>query len=164
MLVGPSHTLSGEPDRQKVRREAPQALAGSVSHTKQTQEELKMKTQDFIRLVCGMTITAAFAPPAPADPSAEAGKAIYDNSCIHCHGEAGVGNPVQEMFWHVTIPKLNGDYVQKKSDDQLRAVILNGVRKMPPAVQGQPHSTTGLKVKPEQVPDLIAYIRTLKKK
>ena len=111
-----------------------------------------------------MTITAAFAFLASADPSAEAGKAIYDNSCIHCHGDAGAGNPVQETFWHVKIPRLDGDYVQKKTDYQLRTVILNGYRKMPPAVQGQPHSTVGLKVKPEQVPDLIAYIRSLKKK
>ena len=123
-----------------------------------------MKTRNFTRLVCCMTIAAACAFRLAADPSVESGKAIYNNSCIHCHGEAGVGNPVQETFWHVTIPKLNGDYVQKKTDDQLRSVILNGIRKMPAAVQGQPHSTVGLKVKPEQVPDLIAYIRTLKKK
>ena len=123
-----------------------------------------MKTQDLMRLVCGMTLAAAVVFAAPADPSAEAGKATYNNSCIHCHGTAGAGNPVQDTFWQVAIPRLDGDYVQKKSDDELKTVILNGYRKMPAAVQGQAHNTKGIKVKPEQVPDLIAYIRSLKKK
>jgi mono/diheme cytochrome c family protein len=134
-----------------------------VNRTKQTQEKLKMKTQGLMKLACGMTIAAAFAFPVPADPSADAGKAIYNNSCIHCHGAGGAGNPVQDTFWQIAIPRLNGDYVQKKSDDQLRTVILNGIRKMPPAVLGRPHQTIGVKVTPEQVPDLIAYIRSLKK-
>lgn len=117
-----------------------------------------------MKLVCGIAVAAAFALSTPAYADAAAGKATYDDSCIHCHGEAGAGNPVQDGFWKMKIPRLNGEYVQKKSDDDLKAVILNGKRKMPPAVMGQAHTATSAKIKPEQVPDLIAYVRSLKKK
>jgi mono/diheme cytochrome c family protein len=123
-----------------------------------------MKTSNSMKLVCGLTIAATFALPTPAYSGADAGKAIYNNSCTHCHGPAGAGNSVQDTFWQIKIPRLDGEYVQKKSDDEIRNVILNGVRKMPAAVQGQPHTTTAVKVKPEEVPDLIAYLRSLKKK
>jgi mono/diheme cytochrome c family protein len=116
-----------------------------------------------MKLACGLTVAAAFVLAPPAYSSVDAGKATFDDSCAHCHGEAGAGNPAQDTFWKLKIPRLNADYVQKKSDDELRDVILNGKKKMPAAVQGQPHGAT-TKIRPEQVPDLIEYIRTLKKK
>ena len=67
-----------------------------------------------------------------------------------------------DQFWKMRIPRLDRDYVQKKSDAELRDVILNGKRKMPPALVGKPETQHQTKVTPEQVPDLIAYIRTLK--
>ena len=125
---------------------------------------LKMKTLGSMKFVCGLAIAAAFALSTPAYAGVEAGKAMFDNSCINCHGKAGAGNPAQDKFWNMRIPRLGEDYVQKKPDDEIRDVILNGRRKMPAAVQGKPHTDSATKVKPEQVPDLIAYIRTLKKK
>jgi mono/diheme cytochrome c family protein len=116
------------------------------------------------KLMCGMTIAAMFALSTPAYSAADAGKATYDISCINCHGKAGAGNNIMDKFWQVRIPRLDGEYVQKKSDDEIKSVILNGVRKMPPAVQGHPHDAGTTKVRPEQVPDLIAYLRSLKKK
>ena len=109
-------------------------------------------------------MAAAFAYSTPAySSSVDAGKATYDNSCIHCHGAAGAGNTVQDRFWKMRIPRLNGPYVQKKSDAELKNVILNGKRKMPPAMMGQPETAHRTKVEENQVPDLIAYIRSLKK-
>ncbi len=124
-----------------------------------------MRTANWLRYFCGLTTAATFALSTPAySASADAGKAIYDDSCIHCHGAAGAGNPIQDKFWRMRIPRLNGAYVQKKPDDELRLIILNGKRKMPPAMMGQPETAHRTKVKPEQVPDLIAYIRSLEKK
>ena len=124
-----------------------------------------MKTPGSKKMLWAITIGATCALSTPAySASADASKALYNNSCIHCHGAAGEGNRMQATFWQIRIPRLDGDYVQKKSDDELRNVILNGIRKMPPAVRGQPYRTAGLKVKPEEVPDLIAYLRSLKKK
>jgi mono/diheme cytochrome c family protein len=123
-----------------------------------------MKFSDSAQLVCGMTVAAIFAFATPAFGwDQAAGKATYDNSCVHCHGEAGIGSPVADKFWKMTIPQLNSKYVQKKSDEELTVVILNGKRKMPPAMMGKPETEHRSKVTPEQVPDLIVYIRTLKK-
>ena len=44
------------------------------------------------------------------------------------------GNLGQDQFWNVKIPRLNQEYVQKKSDEELTSVILNGRGKMPAAV------------------------------
>jgi mono/diheme cytochrome c family protein len=110
-----------------------------------------------------MTIAAMFALATPAYSAVDAGKATYSDSCIHCHGEAGVGHSVSDQYWKMRIPRLNEDYVQKKSDEELKQVILNGKRKMPPAMMGSRETAHRTKVAPEQVPDLIAYLRTLKR-
>jgi cytochrome c len=91
------------------------------------------------------------------------GKALFNDSCKYCHGDEGKGNTIQDQFFKTKIPRLNSDYVQKKSDADLTTVILNGKRKMPPAMVGKLELAHRNKVRPEQVPDLIAYIRTLKK-
>ena len=69
-----------------------------------------------------------------------------------------------DTFYKIRIPRLNSEYVQKKSDEELRHVILNGKRKMPAAMAGLPETQHRSKITPEQVPDLIAYVRTLKNK
>jgi cytochrome c5 len=94
--------------------------------------------------------------------SAEGGKATYDNSCTYCHGADGTGNPVSDQYWKMKIPRLVSDYVQKMSDADLTNVILNGKRKMPAAMMGKPETQHRTKVGAEQIPSLIAYIRTLK--
>ncbi len=122
-----------------------------------------MKTYDFTRLLGGLTISATIALSAAAGSAVESGKTIFNNTCVHCHGSGGAGNLGQDQFWKMRIPRLTEDYVQKKSDQELSDVILNGRRKMPPVVQGKAHTQDAKKITPEQVPDLIAYIRTLKK-
>jgi mono/diheme cytochrome c family protein len=122
-----------------------------------------MKSRHVTKLICGVTFAATVALSTAASSTVDAGKGIFNDSCIHCHGVAGAGNLAQDQFWNIKIPRLNQDYVQNKSDKELTYVILNGKRKMPAAVMGKPHAENNTKVKPEQVPDLIAYIRSLKK-
>jgi mono/diheme cytochrome c family protein len=128
-------------------------------------KELKLKTVGSMRLRCGVTF-AAIALATPAHAAAHAGKATYNASCIQCHGPAGDGNPVADRSWKIRIPRLNGAYVQNKSDAELTHIILNGKRKMPPAMMmlGNPDTAHKTKISAEQVPDLIAYIRTQKLK
>jgi mono/diheme cytochrome c family protein len=109
-------------------------------------------------------LIAVLAMCAPLSFASENGKALYNNSCITCHGAAGEGNPVMDRFYKFRIPRLNADYVQGKSDDELKNVILNGKRRMPVAMNGLPETQHRSKIKPEQVPDLITYVRTLKTK
>ena len=121
-----------------------------------------MNNSRSIGLVCGIAAAAIFAFATPAYSGTDEGKAIYDQSCVHCHGAEGSGSPAMDKFWKMRIPRLNSDYVQKQSDDALQNVILNGKRKMPPAMTGNPEAAHRTKVTEQQVPDLISYIRTLK--
>jgi mono/diheme cytochrome c family protein len=122
-----------------------------------------LNTLNTTKLLCGIVFAASIAFSMPADSAADDGKITYNDSCIRCHGEAGIGNPVQDQFWKMKIPRLTASYVQKKSDSELKTIILNGKRKMPPVMLGAPETQHRSKVTETQVPGLIAYIRSLKK-
>jgi mono/diheme cytochrome c family protein len=77
----------------------------------------------------------------------KAGQTAYDN-CKLCHGADGKGNAVIAKALGVTIPTL-----ASKTDDEVRTAIKAGKGKMPP--------TAVLAAK--DIPNLIAYIRTLPK-
>ena len=113
--------------------------------------------------LCGIAVAATLAFSMPADSAVDAGKSAYKLSCMRCHGDLGRGNTSQDQFWKLKIPRLTSAYVQKKSDAELKAIILNGKRKMPPVMMGGPETQHQTKVTEEQVPGLIAYIRSLKK-
>jgi mono/diheme cytochrome c family protein len=122
-----------------------------------------MKLLKSARLIGGISLATLFALTAVASSPVESGKAVFKNSCVYCHGEGGEGNPAADNFWKMKIPRLNTEYIRSKSDAELTNVILNGKRKMPPAMAGKPETQHRTKVKAEQVPDLIAYVRTLKR-
>jgi mono/diheme cytochrome c family protein len=122
-----------------------------------------MEIWNTTKLLCGIAVAANLAFSMPADSAVDAGKSAYKMSCVRCHGESGVGNTSQDQFWKMKIPRLNSSYVQKKSDAELKTIILNGKRKMPPVMMGGPETQHQSKVTEDQVPSLIAYIRSLKK-
>lgn len=111
-----------------------------------------------------ITLIAGFAMYVTPSIAADNGKALYNNSCITCHGASGEGNPVMDRFFKIRIPRLNMPPIQSKTDEELTHVILNGKRKMPAAMNGLPETQHRTKIVAEQVPELIAYIRTLKNK
>jgi mono/diheme cytochrome c family protein len=106
-------------------------------------------------LAATMALSAA-AAPSKGNPAA--GKAIFTTKCVACHkvdGSGGVkltGNPTPS--WkdkkRMSDPKFNDDY--------LRDCITNGKIKSGMVAWGK----TG-QVKPAQIEDLIAYIRTFAK-
>jgi mono/diheme cytochrome c family protein len=102
---------------------------------------------------------------APAYAGADAGKATYDKACAACHGQGGIGNPTADQFWRMKLPRPTDKYFQSKSDAELKNVIENGTRKMPKATDFKVTTSTEhrTKVTEAEIPDLIAYIRTLKK-
>jgi len=95
----------------------------------------------------------------PNKGNAAAGKAIFTTKCVACHkadGSGGVkltGNPTPS--WkdakRMADPKFNDDY--------LRDCITNGKVKSGMVAWGK----TG-QIKPQQIEDLIAHIRTFAKK
>jgi mono/diheme cytochrome c family protein len=118
-------------------------------------EQMKFRTSSAVVLFFGFLL--------PVYPSALPGKAAYNASCRNCHGPEGKGDRMSDSFYKVTIPRLNSNYVQEKSDDELKKIIIGGVRKMGPAKMGAPSSPHSRKITPEQADEVIQYVRTLKK-
>lgn len=84
---------------------------------------------------------------------AKEGQQIFTKSCKGCHGAEGQGNPAIAKAMKVTMKPFSSPEVQSKSDADLKKIITGGYGKMRPVTS----------LKPDQVNDVIAYIRTLKK-
>jgi len=89
--------------------------------------------------------TCLFSLPAKADV-ADAG-ATFKAKCAMCHGADGKGKESMKT------PDFTSADVQKKSDADLSTLITNGKGKMPPYKA----------MTPDQVKDMVAFIRSLKK-
>jgi cytochrome c6 len=80
------------------------------------------------------------------------GEPLYKAKCAACHGADGKGETTVGKASKVR--DLGSADVQGQSDDAIAAIIGNGKGKMP---------AYGKSLKPEQIKDLVAYIRSLKK-
>jgi cytochrome c6 len=97
-----------------------------------------------------LALIIVVAAPARAQSPTET---LYKSKCAMCHGTDGHGDtPAGKKMGarDFTSPE-----VQKQSDAQLTEIIAKGKNKMP----GYEKS-----LKPEQIKDLVAYIRELAKK
>ena len=83
-----------------------------------------------------------------------AGKVVYDNKCMICHGANGASATGYAKALGLDPAHLGSDRVQKKSDAELKKIILEGSGKM--------KSLKGLS--DIDIENVIAYIRTLGKK
>jgi cytochrome c6 len=83
----------------------------------------------------------------------DAGATLYKTKCAACHGADGKGETA--IGKADKIRDLGSAEVQQQGDADLTAIITTGKGKMP---------AYGKSLKPEQVKDLVAYIRTLAKK
>jgi cytochrome c6 len=80
------------------------------------------------------------------------GEALYKGKCVACHGADGKGETAVGKA--NKIRDLGSADVQGQSDDAIAGIIGSGKGKMP---------AYGKSLKPEQIKDLVAYIRSLKK-
>jgi mono/diheme cytochrome c family protein len=85
---------------------------------------------------------------------AAAGKAVFKQRCSTCHGANGKGNETLSKALGAHIPAMDSDQVQGKSDDEIKAVITQGKGKMT-AIKG---------LSDEGIANVIAFVRTFKKK
>jgi mono/diheme cytochrome c family protein len=85
---------------------------------------------------------------AQGDPAA-----LFKSKCVMCHGEDGSGSTPSGKA--LKAKDLRSDEVQKNSDAELTDVITKGRNKMP---------AFGAKLKPDQIQQLVVYIRHLGKK
>jgi cytochrome c6 len=84
---------------------------------------------------------------------AQSGAALFKAKCAPCHGADGKGDT--SMGKTLKVRDLTSEDVQKQTDAELTAITENGKGKMP-AYKG--------KVTDEQIKQLVAFVRTLKKK
>ena len=78
---------------------------------------------------------------------------IYKANCVLCHAPDGSGSSPSGKA--LKAEDLRSELIQKKTDAELAAAITNGKGKMP---------AFGKKLKPDQITQLVAYIRALPKK
>jgi mono/diheme cytochrome c family protein len=88
-----------------------------------------MKTK-LALFVIGLWLGAGWTPGAFA-ADASGGKAIFDKSCVGCHGANGKGNPAMAKVLGEKGLNIVGADTKKKSDDQLLKVLAEGAGKMP---------------------------------
>lgn len=96
--------------------------------------------------VLGVGIAAA------QSSGAEKGAQVFKTKCAMCHGQDGKGQTA--MGKANNLKDLASSDVQNVHDSELKNIIENGKGKMP-AYKG--------KLTDEQVEQVVAYIRTLKK-
>jgi len=110
-------------------------------------------------LQCMMLYVLATVHPAATAPGdAQAGKAIYERSCVGCHGPTGQGGRMAGML---AVPPRNladQAYMGTRSDQQLFDVISKGG-----AAAGLSAAMTafGSQLSEQQLWDTVAYVRTL---
>ena len=110
------------------------------------------KTNSWMRSMMVTALLVAFPLLSAPAQAQTGGEALYKSKCAACHGADGKGQTT--MGKANNLKDLGSADVQKLSDDDIAGIISGGKGKMP---------AYGKSLKPEQVKDLVAYIRTLKK-
>ena len=88
----------------------------------------------------------------PASGFTQDSATLYKSKCAACHGADGKGaTPVGQK---IGVRDFSSPEVQKQSDDDLAGIINDGKNKMPSYKKS---------LKPEQVKDLVAMVRSFKK-
>jgi cytochrome c6 len=103
-------------------------------------------------ILVGVALAGLSLASLPVRADTAAGQATYKAKCAMCHGADGKGEtPTGKAM---KVKDFASEDVQKMSDADLSAVISGGKGKMPA------YKT----LTPEQVKDLVAYVRSMAKK
>jgi mono/diheme cytochrome c family protein len=71
-------------------------------------------------------MTVAISPAAPSSATMEAGRRIYEQRCLDCHGPEGRGDGVKAPFLSPRPGNLISAATAAKSDKDLLRIIANG--------------------------------------
>jgi len=80
------------------------------------------------------------------------GKAVFEKSCVGCHGADGKGNPAMAKVLGEKALNITTKETAQKSDEQLLKVIAEGSGKMPAS-----------KLNKDEQKQALGYVRTLAK-
>ena len=92
-------------------------------------EHLHMRMK-LLAMVIGLGMIGLWRTGGLAADSSQ-GKAVYEKSCVGCHGADGKGNPAMAKVLGEKGLNIATTDVAKKSDAQLLKVITEGAGKMP---------------------------------
>ena len=101
-------------------------------------------------LISALLVFAA-SPALFAAGNAAAGKTAFSSKCAACHGQDGKGQTPMAQAFQADL-NLTSKKAQALKDSEITDIIKNGKGKMP-----KPPGVTDA-----DIPNLIAYIRTLK--
>jgi mono/diheme cytochrome c family protein len=116
-----------------------------------------LKNLGAVCYAMALLAAAAVAPriaPAVSAGDAAAGKTVYSNKCMICHGADGQGATGYAKAMKLQPARLTSDAVQKKTDAELKKIILEGSGNMKP-LKG---------LSDIDIANVIAYVRTFAKK
>jgi len=109
-----------------------------------------------------VTLLFLFAVVRPAPGAAEDhgdGKKLYQTYCTGCHGASGKGDgPAGKILPVKPADHTNGKKMSQYSDEHLVAVISKGGASVGKSSQ---MPAWGAVLKPEQIQEIVGYIRTL---
>ena len=119
--------------------------------------DVKARMQYMFLLITLATLTAVH-PAAIATGDVQAGKAIYERLCLHCHGPTGQGGRMATMLAVPPRDLADQAYMSTRSDQQLFTVISRGGTAL-----GLSAAMTafGDQLAEQQIWDTVAYVRTL---
>ena len=106
-----------------------------------------------LAVVATITGLLFVASSAMAAGDTSAGKEVFLKRCKTCHGEDGMGNQGMAKLLKTTIPPMDSDEVQSKSDADMKKIISEGMGKMKPVKD----------LSDADIANVIAYVRTFKK-
>ena len=111
-----------------------------------------MKTKSMSKIICLAIVVAAAVLLCARSRADDKSAATYKAKCATCHGADGKGDTPAGKSTKV---RSFGDAeVVKASDDDLAGIIEKGKAKMP---------GYGKSMKPDEIKDMVAYIRSLAK-
>jgi cytochrome c6 len=102
--------------------------------------------------ILGLLLCVAYGVLASPAEGQGGGEALYKSKCAGCHGADGQGQTAVGKANNIR--DLGSADVQAQSDDAIAGIISGGKGKMP---------AYGKSLKADQIKDLVAYLRTLKK-
>jgi cytochrome c6 len=111
-----------------------------------------MKTKSTSRIICIATVVVAPLLLCSRTRADDKSAATYKAKCVTCHGADGKGDTPAGKSTKVR--SFADPEVVKASDDDLAGIIEKGKGKMP---------GYGKSLKPDEIKDMVAYIRSLAK-
>jgi len=111
-----------------------------------------MKTKSMSKITCVSTIVVAALLLCTGTRADDKSAATYKAKCATCHGADGKGDTPAGKSTKVR--GFADAEVVKASDDDLAGIIEKGKAKMP---------GYGKSMKPDEIKDMVAYIRSLAK-